>query len=136
MKGKENRVANALSRKLHGVYELYYNQVECNFLEKIKTEVEKDLEYHFMWKQAEELIKQGKSTDYEINKDGFLTFKKRIFVPNRMELKESILNKYHQSNYSEHPRYSKMLTAIIKNYFWLGMRRDIAEYLNKCIEWQ
>ena len=28
VKGKENRVADALSRKLHGVYEVYYNQIE------------------------------------------------------------------------------------------------------------
>ena len=30
VKGKENRVADALSRNLHCVYELYYNQLECN----------------------------------------------------------------------------------------------------------
>ena len=36
VKGKENRVADALSRKLHSVYELYYNQVECIFLEQMK----------------------------------------------------------------------------------------------------
>ena len=45
VKGKENRVANVLSRKLHGVYELYYNQVECIFLEKMKTKAENDPEY-------------------------------------------------------------------------------------------
>ena len=91
VKGKENRVADALSRKLHGVYELYYNHVECKFLEKIKTKAEKDPEYQFMWQQAEESTKQGKSADYGINKEGLLTFKEIIFVPNRMELKELIL---------------------------------------------
>ena len=29
-----------------------------------------------------------------------------------------------------------MLTAIRKNYFWPGIRRDIVEYLNKCLECQ
>ena len=32
VKGKENQVADALSRKLHCVYELYYNHLESKFL--------------------------------------------------------------------------------------------------------
>ena len=84
-------------------------------MKKMKTEAEKDPEYQFMWQQAEEFRKQGKSVDYEINKYGLLTFKKRIFVPNRMELKELILNEHHRSNYFGHLGYHKMLTTIRKN---------------------
>ena len=134
VKGKENRVADVLSRKLHGVYDLYYNQAKCRFLEQIKIEAEKDPEYNFMWQQAKEFKYQGKSSNYEVNKDGLLIFKNKIVVPNRMELKELILNEHHRSNYSGRPRYQKMLTAIRKNYFWPSMRRDIAEYLNKCLD--
>ena len=82
MKGKENRVADALSRKLHGVYELYYNQVECRFLEQIKEESKKDPEYQFMWQQAKGYKKQGEYADYEIDKYGLLIFKERICIPN------------------------------------------------------
>ena len=121
VKGKENIVVDALSRKLHGVYELYYNKVECRFLEKIKEKADKDPEYKFMWQQEKEFNDQGKSVHYEINKDGLLIFKKKILIPNRMELKALILHEYHRSNYSRHPGYQKMLTAIRKNYCWLGM---------------
>lgn len=95
VKDKKNRVAYVLSRNLHGVYELYYNQIKCKFLEKIKIKAEKDFQYQFMWQQAEEARKQEKYVDYRISKDQLLTFKKRIYVPNRMELKEMILNEYH-----------------------------------------
>jgi len=36
MKGKENRVADALSRKLHYVYEIPYSKVELDFSKQIK----------------------------------------------------------------------------------------------------
>ena len=89
-----------------------------------------------MWQQTKEFRREGKSVDYRINKDGLLTFKERIFVPNRMELKELILKECHRSNYSRHLGYQKMLTTIRKNYFCPSMIRDIVEYLNKCLECQ
>ena len=54
VKGKENRVADALSRKLHDNYELYYNQLESQFLEQLKEEAQKDPEFKFPWQQMEE----------------------------------------------------------------------------------
>ena len=48
-----------------------------------------------MRQQAREFKDQGKPADYEINKDGLLTFKKRILIPNIMELKTLVLNEYH-----------------------------------------
>ena len=63
-----------------------------------------------------------------------LTFRGKVYVHNRVDLKELIMNEYHRSNYAGHPGYQKMLTAIRKVYFWLGMRKKIAEYLSKCLE--
>ena len=47
VKGKENQVADALSRKLHGIYELYYNRLESKYLEHVREEAQKDPEYQF-----------------------------------------------------------------------------------------
>ena len=65
-----------------------------------------------------------------------LTFRGKVYVPNRMDLKELIMNEYHCSNYAGHPGYQKMLTAIRKVYFWPSMCKNIADYLNKCLECQ
>ena len=48
VKGKENRVVDALSRKLHCVYEIYYNKLESKFLDQVKEEAQKDKEYQFL----------------------------------------------------------------------------------------
>jgi len=44
-----------------------------------------------------------------------------------------ILDEYQRSPYNAHPGYQEMFSAIKKVYFWLGMHKDIAEYLLKCI---
>ena len=69
MKGKEKRVVDALSRKLHCVYELYYNQLESKFLDQVKEEAKKDLEYQFLWQQMEETKKQGSTSEYGVNNE-------------------------------------------------------------------
>lgn len=42
LKGKENRVADALSRKLHHIYKIYFSQVELNFVDQLKEAAQKD----------------------------------------------------------------------------------------------
>ena len=82
----------------------------------------------------EEARKQGNTSEYGVSKGKMLTFRGKIYVPNHVDLKEIIMNEYHRSNYAGHPGYQKMLTTIRKTYFWLGMCRNIVEYLNKCLE--
>ena len=57
-------------------------------------------------------------------------------MPNRTTLKELILNEFHCNNYAGHLGYQKILTAIKKVYYWSGMRKNIVEYLSKCLECQ
>ena len=65
----------------------------------------------------EEAIRQEKPFDYGIKKDQMLTFKGKLYIPNRKILKELIMDEYHHSNYSGHPGYQKMLTTMRKVYF-------------------
>lgn len=46
------------------------------------------------------------------------------------------MDEYHCRNYSGHPGYQKVLTTIGKVFFWPSMRKNIAKYLNKCLECQ
>eukprot|EP00253_Pinus_taeda_P019073 PITA_19073 len=57
-------------------------------------------------------------------------------VPNQLPLKQSMLDEFHRSPYAAHQGYQNILTAIKKSYYWLGMRKDIVEYLAKCLECQ
>ena len=105
MKGKENQVVDALSRMLHCVYELYYNQLESKFLDQVKEEGQKYPEYKFHWQKMQESKKKGINFDYGVNNDYMLTFRGKVYGPNRVDLKELIMNENHRSNYGGHPGY-------------------------------
>ena len=65
----------------------------------------------------EEIRKQASTSEYGVNNDQMLTFRGEVYVPNRMDLKELIMDEYHRSNYAGHPGYQKILTTIRKVYF-------------------
>eukprot|EP00253_Pinus_taeda_P022079 PITA_22079 len=135
LKGKENRVADALSRKVQCLYEVTFSRWENSLLEMMKTAASQDAEYQQM-KRHMSLSSEGSPQDYEVNRDGMLLYKKRLFVPNDNNLKNLILNEFHTSHYAGHPRYQKMLTALRKKYYWPGMKKHVAEYLARCLECQ
>ena len=67
---------------------------------------------------------------------GLLTYRRRFYIPDCDDLKRFILDELHKRPYSSHPRYHKMITATRKQFYWPVMKKDIAEYLAKCIECQ
>jgi hypothetical protein len=71
---------------------------------------------------------------YKLGVDGILLHKNIIFVPNVQDLKRIILHEMHNSPYAGHPRYQKTVTMIKSQYFWPGMKREIAEYIARCME--
>ena len=53
-------------------------------------------------------------------------------VPKDSEFKERIMAEAHAAPYSVHPGSTKMYRDLKKNYWWDGMKRDIALYVEKC----
>lgn len=53
-----------------------------------------------------------------------------------MVVKKMLLDEFHYSPYVVHPGYQKLFFVIKRNYIWPRMRKDIAEYLAKCLECQ
>ena len=46
------------------------------------------------------------------------------------------MDEIYQAPYSGHPRYQKIVATARKRYFWLGMKKDIVEYISKCMKCQ
>jgi hypothetical protein len=42
----------------------------------------------------------------------------------------------HNVPYAGHPGYQKNMAAIKSHYFWLGMKKDIVEYITRSMECQ
>ena len=56
----------------------------------------------------------------------------RLYVLATEELKRQILEEAHISSYVMHPGSTKMYRTLKEYYWWLGMKREVAEYVSKC----
>jgi len=65
-----------------------------------------------------------------------LYYKGRLYVPNQNSIQNLILDEFHRSHYAGHLGYQKMITALRKEYYWQGMKKNVAEYLAWCLECQ
>jgi hypothetical protein len=84
------------------------------------------------------MLQQGKMSqkvdNYNLGIDGIQLRKNRLFVPNVQDLKRMILHEIHNAPYAGHPGYQKTMAVIKSHYFWPGMKREIAEYIARCME--
>ena len=69
-----------------------------------------------------------------MEEDGLLTYKGRIYIPDVADLKRVVMDEIHQAPYSGHPRYQKTIATARKQYFWPGMKKEIVEYISKCMK--
>eukprot|EP00253_Pinus_taeda_P012142 PITA_12142 len=136
LQGKENKVADALSRKIHNLYEVSFSGWESPIMEMIKEIADQDTEYQQLKSQIQQSTEKDSQQDYEVDDAGRIYFKKRLYVPNQHRIRNLIMDEFHISHYAGHPGYQKMITTIRKEYFWPGMKKSIVEYLARCLECQ
>ncbi|KAH0757160.1 hypothetical protein KY290_020653 [Solanum tuberosum] len=75
----------------------------------------------------------GDAGQATLDPDGVLRFAGRICVPRVGDLIQLILSEGHESRYSIHPGTAKMYRDLRQHYWWGGMRRDIADFVFRCL---
>ena len=68
-----------------------------------------------------------------MKEDGSLYYKDRVCVPSDSELKKAILEEAHSGSFSMHPGSTKMYQDLKVSYWWSGMKRDVSEFVTKCM---
>ena len=114
LKGKENCVVNALSRKLQCLYEVSCSELENPLGEMIIRAAGQDATYQQIKQQVQQPTRKEEQPDYVLDAVGLLYYKKRLYVPNQNNIKNLILDEYQKSHYVGHPGYQKMITALKK----------------------
>ena len=64
--------------------------------------------------------------NFSITQDEILTLRSRVCVTDVNDLRKLIMEEAHCSAYAIHPESTKMYRTIKENYWWSGMKRDIA----------
>ena len=86
-------------------------------------------------KEIIEKVKQGKETPF-ILQDDTLMLGDRICVPDTNDLRREILDEAHNAPYAMHPGTTKMYNTMKSHYWWPGMKKDVAEFIAKCLTCQ
>ena len=73
---------------------------------------------------------------YKLKEDGILTYKGRIYILNVADLRRVVMDGIHQALHSGHPGYQKTIATARKQYFWPGMKKDMVEYISRCMKCQ
>ncbi|XP_059292207.1 uncharacterized protein LOC132045644 [Lycium ferocissimum] len=71
-----------------------------------------------------------------LNGDGVLRIKGRICVPRVGDLARLIMEEAHCLKYSIHPRAVKVYRVLKQYYWWCQMKRDIVEFISRCLNCQ
>ena len=78
-------------------------------------------------------IREGKEIEFLVMENGSLYYKDWVCVPNDSELKKSILEEAHNGSFAMHPSITKMYQDLKVLYRWSGMKRDVSEFVTKCM---
>ena len=81
-------------------------------------------------------IEAGQQSNFTLRGDGTLVLGQRLCVPDVIELKKEIMEKAHSSAYAMHLGSTKMYWTLRDHYWWRGMKREIAEFVSKCLTCQ
>jgi hypothetical protein len=73
---------------------------------------------------------------FSIDQEGVLSYNGRLCIPSIEELKQLILAEAHDTPYSIHPGGTKMYQDLKEQFWWHGMKREIAFYITRCDVYQ
>ena len=144
--GKANIVADALSRKTVVAMSLQYSdwrladdgamlaQLEVQpVLRKMIIDAQKKDEDI---QKKLQMVREGDKTEFLDKEAGSLYFRHRLCVPNDKELKQKLLFEAYNTVFTMHPEGNKMYQDLKQFYWWKGMKRDVTEYVSKCLTCQ
>ena len=79
---------------------------------------------------------EGRYEGYSISTNDLLIYRGRIYIPEVGELRNLVLSEAHKAPYLAHPGVKKMNADLKQQYYWPGMKRDMADFVARCLECQ
>ena len=157
--GKRNVVADALSRKRLSLSPLFVERQSLEFISMFDFRPSVDLVPGLLASlevrptllgrvgeaqqddpqlvEIVEKLKGGESSShlrrYTLDDKGWLRRDNRLCVPQDEDLRKAILDDAHRSKMTIHPGGDKMYKDMKRVFFWAGMKKDVAEYVARCL---
>uniref|UniRef100_A0A2N9FC87 RNA-directed DNA polymerase n=1 Tax=Fagus sylvatica TaxID=28930 RepID=A0A2N9FC87_FAGSY len=143
-KGKENLVADALSRQADSELSLEIDKaarMENNGGAKLwaisfpsptwLSELKQSYADDPATKQLLGTLVQGQVKHYSLQ-NGLILFKNRIYLGPQCNLRQKVLSLIHDSPLGGHSGYLKTLQRAKRDWYWQGMKQAIKTYIKNC----
>ena len=73
---------------------------------------------------------------WDIHINGSLQYRGRVVVPQLTYLREEILRKFHNFLFTVHPGGTKMYHDLRRQYYWSGIKGNVADFVQRCLTCQ
>ena len=91
IKWKENKISDALSRRIHMIYEVALSQIDAYFHDNIRAANRIDAYYVEILKKFQEDRLFQKQKEYHVDESWLLWYKDRLYFPERGDIQSNIL---------------------------------------------
>ena len=158
--GKENVVADALSRKSRGAlasiasrewrmletvgqFGLQYSEHTRGTLGSlVATPSRLSRVIESQWQDTEivsirDIVQSGTGDEgWTVHAYGSLRYRGRVVVPQLTNLREEILREFHCSRFAVQSDGMKMYKDLRRQYYWRGMKRHVGDFVRRCLTCQ
>lgn len=128
-KGRENKAADALSRKEEEGIPMALSKPIPTWIETVQTEYESN-------SALQELVKKFEKGELDITRftrhGGLLFYKGRIYVDSQSPLRTDILKELHASPLGGYSGYHKTLQRVRADFFWHGLHKFVRNFVKEC----
>ena len=114
------------------IYEVVIEGLEIELVEKIKKVRSKDEDVVRVVEEMKKVgVKELRGNKWKI--EGDLVLKEgKVYMPKDEELRVEIIQLHHDVPVAGHGGRWKTVELVTRNYWWLGMTRDVGKYVEGC----
>lgn len=106
--------------------------IELSLFDEIKEKQQVD-----EWlSKIREIKEKGEAQGFEIDGNGTIKYKGRWCIPKDPLLKRRILQEAHNTPYSIHAGGGKLYKDLKQQFWWPGMKKEVATFVSKCMTCQ
>ena len=117
IKGKENKVVDALNRNVHEIHVASLSIFHSDFRQQIVNHTAEDEMYVQIKDKLEQQILERKYEGYKLEENELLTYHNRVYIPNVVDLRRIVMDEIHQSPLTGHLGYQKQLLQLASSIF-------------------
>jgi len=114
------------------IYEVVVEGPEVEIVEKIRKARSKDEDIVRVVEEMKKVgVKELRGNEWKI--EGDLVLKEgKVYVPKDEELRAEVIQLHHDVLAAGHGGRWKMVELATRNYWWLGVTRDVGKYVERC----